>query len=117
MAMTKDDTATRNENVAALMESFPCLKFDEAFKMQNKLYCIAVRVKQMEARYCNYPDLDAERIEVRTKAYADVKKVMEKFGVECPFQLSTDSRGFGVWLFLPSERYNSMGGREAGWGY
>ena len=117
MAMTKDDTATRKENISVLQEAFPFLTFEEAFTLQNKLYCIAVRVKHMEARYCNEPNLDEQRTEVRNKARRDAKRSFDKLGIVCDFDLSTDSRGPGLWLHLHTRRYNTMGGEEAGWGY
>lgn len=117
MAMTKDQTAARDENVAVLMEAFPALVREQAVRLQNKLYAIAYRVAVMEARCCSEPNLDDLRTNVRNKAREDVKKTLAKFNVECSFNLSTDARGHGLWLHLPTGRYNSMGGEESGWGF
>lgn len=117
MAMTKAEREDMMCTVRRLQADFPHLTEEQAVKLNNKIYCIAVRVKQMEARYCNEYDLDELRDITRSKAKADVRKALEKFGAQCRFNLSTDSRGPGVWLHLPSGRGNTMGGDEAGWGF
>lgn len=117
MAMTKDQIILRKQNIDALMGAFPCLIEEQATKLQDKLYSIATQVKRMEERYCNEPDLDDLRTEVRSKARANTQKVLDKFGIACDFNLSTDARGHGLWLHLPTGRYNSMGGEESGWGF
>lgn len=115
--MNKEQREERANNIRVLNEAFPHLTEEQVTTLQDKLYGIALKVRKAEENYCNYPNMEEERTRVRAKAKVDVAKLLAKFGVECPFNLSTDSRGCGLWLHLPTKRYNTMGGEEAGWGF
>lgn len=73
---------------------------------------------------CNEPDEAVRtRAEERAeKAIATLNKKLAQIQADNPDQpvitveVGGDPRGFPIRLFLPSGRYNSFGGREAGWG-
>jgi len=114
--MTPEEKFARLTNIKVLMEAFPHLTESEATTMQDKLWGVAHRVRVAEARACN-EEFEEGRRAVRDKAHKDVAKILERYKVHCLYNLSTDARGCGLWLHLPTKRFNTMGGEEAGWGF
>lgn len=67
-----------------------------------------IAVLELNEGASDYTDTATERAEKR------VRELCASIGL--PVKFGEDPRGFAVRVFLPSGRYNSLGGREDGYG-
>lgn len=113
--MTNEDCKARMITGLYLRELAPERNAHHVADDVKKLYRLAARFQAREVHRCNvgeYPDgakqeeqRDSEKVRGILMNYPRVR------AMPC-----NDARGAGLWLHFPAGYYNSMGGKESGWG-
>lgn len=107
--MIKEQKEARARNVEVLARNYPHVDAD---KLQNALYSLALACERNALNLCNTPNWPDERDGLRLK----LSNICHKFKIEIRAEVTGDPRGFCLKLHLPNGDWNSMGGKEAGYG-
>lgn len=124
LLLESDATISPEQARATSCASFTVDQFAQAMADAAKLESLTGRLKAIAVRQCNgYQTWDhkwdqpaADRDErLEAKLTATVESILAPYGVKA--KIGGDPRGAVVYLMTPkTERHNSWGGRESGWG-
>lgn len=107
--MLKEQINARARNVEVLKRNYPHVDAD---KLQNALYSLALACERNALRLCNVPNAKDEREALRSRAWM----ICQKYKIDMGIEVTGDPRGFCLKLHLPNGDWNSLGGKEAGYG-
>ena len=107
--MIKEQKEARARNVEVLKRNYPHVDAD---KLQNALYSLALACERNALNLCNTPNWPDEREKLRARFDA----ICIKYRVVLSGCVSGDPRGYCLKLHLPNGDWNSLGGKEAGYG-
>ena len=109
--MNKEQKEARDMNVKVLARNYPTV---DAVKLQNDLFKLALACERNALGLCNTPNHKDAREELRAR----FKAILKKYNLESCMvaDVTGDPRGYCLKLHLPDGSYNTMGGKENGYG-
>lgn len=108
---------TRSQEFAefclVMAQAYPDKNQEDLAKSLVSLWKLADTIKRLSVAECNRELSDIEKDRMKNS-----EQKAEKISKEMGFKLQhmSDARGYALKFILPTERYNSMGGKECGWG-
>lgn len=114
MPSLKPHLRHKNENYYAFVTRLQeCYPETATIERLNRLWRIAKWLKDYGVNECNR-EVSEKETERNTKSEQEAIAIAKEIGV--PMSLMSDPRGYSLKFHLPTDRWNSMGGREEGWG-
>jgi len=109
------DSRATSELTAILAEE--CITEITPLKLADyvvELSVLAGRIGRRAVQGCNY-EFTPRMERADNQDYSRVAEIVQELGLP-GFKRQSDARGYAIKFLLRSGRYNSMGGREEGWG-
>jgi hypothetical protein len=125
---TSDDLRERDQFTAALAQAYPSMTIERLREARDKLLTLARQHGRLAVEECNGPDgvhlMNSAQIAEwqvnldlrQTRCEERIKALIADRLPGTKLILGGDPRGYTVKLILPTGAYNTMGGKDDGWG-
>lgn len=100
---------------AVIANAWPKLPPNRVARLSDRLCRYGARIKRLATDYCNGDVQNDDYDHAIERVESGIKEQSRDFpGFK--YKIGGDPRGYTLKIILPTEQYNTLGGKEEGWG-